>query len=180
MRMSVAAQEGAIMPTSVVNVGWCLRSLMLSAVVLCATPGPCGYQARLWFENLTTGASNVGVVLAEPGDTVAIRYEFLADTPGLEKWGVLQVTLILDGLTLISEEDTNEWCPQVYRICGDGQPDLLICWHPNDGAIYDNAVGPGDDEWPLVTTRACYGIAGGAELGLRPSRHTYGLVHTDH
>jgi hypothetical protein len=122
------------------------------------------YKARLYFENLTTGVQNAGLLLAKPGDTVGLHLFF--DYGGtLEKLDTVQTLICLEGKSMISDEDANTFraqCNKSFRIGTTGYI-YKASWQPSDGPIYDNAYDPTDATSPFVCGRAIVGFLNGGE-----------------
>ncbi len=123
------------------------------------------YEARLWFENATTRADNPGTLLAKPGDTIEIWFHFKGLTQTApRKWGQQQVTICLDGLTLMSDSDSSSWSDQIIASKSDGGPasDFLstVTHDTDDGPMHDNAIDPTDTTKPLIANRGLYFLLG--------------------
>ncbi|GMV35625.1 MAG: hypothetical protein AMXMBFR61_01330 [Fimbriimonadales bacterium] len=140
-----------------------LVALATVGATLLASSGHAGYVARLWFENVTKGTSNAGALLCDPGDQIAIKYYFRADdqTGQTEKWGTMQITLILDGNGVMSEADANTWATQVNAafVPGAWYP-IKIFWQPDYGEMRDNAIDPSDPNYPFVANKGLYALIG--------------------
>jgi len=140
-----------------------LVALATVGATLLASSGHAGYVARLWFENITKGTSNAGALLCDPGDQIAIKYYFMADdqTGQTEKWGTMQITLILDGKTVMSDADANRWATDVNSVfTPPSWYPIKIFWQPDYGEAYDNAVDPSDTNYPFVANKVCYALIG--------------------
>ncbi|MEP0765947.1 MAG: hypothetical protein HRF45_05315 [Fimbriimonadia bacterium] len=151
------------MRASSVWLRWIGPALLATALLLAATPGFCGYVVRLWFENLTKGTSNAGALICDVGDQIAIKYFFYADDPtgNTEKWGTFQATIILDGKSIMTDEQANTWATQVNSVLTPPTHfPIRTFWQPDYGDMYDNAVDPSDDTYPKVATKGLYALIG--------------------
>ncbi|GMV38189.1 MAG: hypothetical protein AMXMBFR61_26970 [Fimbriimonadales bacterium] len=126
-----------------------------------ALPVAAEYAARLWFRNETKGIEGQGAVPAEPGDRVSIRFAYSTDDPVIERWTVLQATLSLDGLGMISDAEANTFEQQANAAFSPGTHfPLKVFWQPDYGPMYDNGIDPGDATKPFVAERGLYLVVG--------------------
>lgn len=148
-----------------VVIGGLLCALM---VVVSSLTTPADYTCRLYFENLTTGKSNTGAVLAMPGDLIAIKF-FFHDTGG-SSWGTFQM-VIFDSPVIGTFAN---WNTQTANALIDGlndDADFLIIKKRQNQDLYDNLLNPGD------TTKTKLGH--GAYLGLGIDGSTYRAKNWD-
>jgi hypothetical protein len=139
-----------------------MRSLVICiALVLC--PSLFGaYTTRLFFRNSTTGATNAGAVLASPGDVVEVWFTFhKLDNVNPFKWGTLQLTMCLDGLTLVSAADQANWYASIETAKKSGGPagDWLtsIAW---SGELRDSSIDPTDPTALFLCGNGLYFLLG--------------------
>jgi hypothetical protein len=138
------------------------RWLVLIGIFCLACAAQASYTARLSFRNATTGEDNAGSLLASPGDSIEIWYSFHAlDNVSPYKWGTLQITLCLDGLTLVGAEDQANWSTSIYNAIGGGGPggDIPSVIFGN-GVLHDNAIDPTDPSQPIVCNNGLYVLLG--------------------
>jgi hypothetical protein len=122
-----------------------------------------GYTARLYFENMTTGQSGPGEIKALPGDQMAIKYSFHGEGGDYDKWGILQITLCLDGsCCLPCDPDGKTWYSQVNNaLVPPGNFLTKIFWQCDWGPMYDWAIDPsGDSGGDLVCAEGLYALIG--------------------
>ncbi len=142
---------------------WMVALLSWSCVASSAA-GQGWLVTRLWFENLTRGTDNAGALLAEPGDRIAIRFMTQVDPLFVMKWGTFQATLILDGLSLMGDDDANSWVAQASSAFSPPTWYPIRVFHqPDYGPMYDNAVEPTDPSYPLVSQRGLYALIGATD-----------------
>jgi hypothetical protein len=122
-----------------------------------------GYTARLYFHNLTTNQSGAGEIIAAPGDQVAIKYSFHGDGGEYDKWGILQITLCIDGsCCLPCDPDGKTWYNQMNAaLVPPGNFLTKIFWQCDWGPMYDWAIDPsGDSGGDLVCAEGLYALIG--------------------
>jgi hypothetical protein len=142
-----------------------MRRIALIGCLLAACAGHGAYSSRLWFRNVTTGFEGPSVVTATPGDVVSIMFNFHAlDAKNPFKWGTLQITLCLDGLSLMSATDSDSWTDQLeVARKSSAHPSWFFStiYHDSrNGPMYDFAIDPKNTAAPLVGTRGMYALWG--------------------
>lgn len=124
---------------------------MLAAVVVCGLAlAATADEARVYFQNETTGAMNSGPVGVQPGDLVSIRFRY----HGSASWGALQLALQLDGNNLIPASDSAQWKTSVYAVLPPDEYYTHVAYGP--AALYDDAREPNDSTSPIVSAQALY------------------------
>ncbi|GMV36733.1 MAG: hypothetical protein AMXMBFR61_12410 [Fimbriimonadales bacterium] len=138
------------------------NTVVLGLAMALATSSFAAYEARLYFKNATTGMSNAGAVMANPGDLIEIWFHFNdLDTNPPFQWGTMQITLDLEGNQIMTDADANTWDAEVNsKLVPGTQFPVKIHWQPDYGPMYDWAVDPGDSTKPFVTNRGVYSLIG--------------------
>jgi len=133
----------------------------VGCLFLSALPVAADYVARLWFRNETKGLEGPGALPAEPGDQVSIRFAYWTDDPDIERWTILQATLSLDGIGIISDAEANTFANQANAgFSPSGHFPLKVFWQPDYGPMHDNGIDPGDTTKPFVAERGLYFVVG--------------------
>jgi hypothetical protein len=145
------------------------------AVMAVALAGA-NYDARLYFQNANTGESNPGALHAAPGEVVEIWFDFhQVDQNRPNKWGTLQVTLSLEGLTLMGAADAANWSDKIRAAESFGGPPedfLVTILHDSDnGILYDYAIDPTDASHAKVADVGLYCLLG--VIGTQPRSHSW-------
>jgi hypothetical protein len=140
-----------------------MLKLFVSMFIVCiVSAAQASYNARLDFRNPAFGAAMPGALVVRPGDTVEVWYTFHKnDTVNPYKWGTLQVTLCLDGLTMVSAADQASWNAAITTAKSSGGPasDFLSTVIGN-GPLHGNPIDPTDPSAPLVCNNGVYMLLG--------------------
>jgi hypothetical protein len=132
---------------------------VLAAALACSSFA--GYTARLHFENMTRGQNGPGEIIASSGDQMAIKYSFHGEGGQYDKWGVLQITLCIDGsCCLPCDPDGMTWYSQVNSaLVPPGNFMSKIFWECDWGPMYDRAIDPsGDSGGDFVCNEGLYAL----------------------
>jgi hypothetical protein len=147
-----------------------IRNLLVAGLAMALVSSSFAtYTARIYFQNATSGSSNVGAVTAHPGDAIQVRFTFTSDGARPTSWSILQVALDLTGNTVMGLAEANTWDAQLdASVVPHAQFQSRLNWQPGDGDMYDYSTDPsGGSGGAFMTSNGLYALIGIAGTQLK-------------